>query len=980
MTDLLSNHQESLTAAIMHGLVDQGSYPKAPSLGPQLISNRAGDQIWDHLREELRSCQGFAFTVAFITDAMLSNLKPLLKNLATKGIRGRLLTATYLGFNQPKVFTELMKIPNLEVRIAKASGFHQKGYLFDHGDYQTAIVGSANLTVNAMLANRNQEWCFQISSLNEGALVEQVSTQVAEQWESATKLTTSWLVEYTEAYQEAKRQAPVMEDFHPTQTLAVVVPNAMQKEALKEIAYLRESESDRGLVISATGTGKTYLGAFDVQAVQPKRMLFLAHREQILKKARQSFQRVLGGQESEYGFYTGNEREKGAKYTFATIQTLSQDEHLKEFDPNAFDYILIDEVHHAGAKSYQRVMDYFKPAFFLGMTATPERNDDFSIFKLFDYQVAYEIRLQEALENDLLAPFHYVGISDYEFPKDDDQLTVDQYQDRFSDGHHHQEDQRAVELLSSSDRVAYILQQTNYYGFAGEKLHGLVFCSSVSEAEELAKEFSRQGVSAKALSGHDPVTIRQRVVMDFEQGKYNYLITVDIFNEGIDIPCVNQVVFLRSTQSAIVYVQQLGRGLRKYPGKEYVEVLDFIGNYKNSYMIPIALTGDDSYSKDQARETLDMEPTIGLSTIAFEEVARERIYATLKKTQLDRLANLRSRYLALKSQVGRVPKLMDFWRAHSVDPQVLVTAGKVKSYYQFLQKMGEDVHLTDYQERVQNFLATELVNGKRCQELLLLRELLTKEEVTPVAFAELLQKEGCLWDSPTQRSVEMVLGLSFYAKKAYPSQADYGGQPIVTTTLLGYQLNPQIRQSLKESALFRDLWEDAIEAGLARSQRYRPDQMMTVGEKYTRKDAVRLINNPLNVNAQIVSGYYFTNEESGLKEAIVFITYEKSEGIREEINYQNGFLNDRVVRYFMKQGDAKMSSKNFLRFKSGEYRLHLFMQKSAADDHLEYYYLGTCQYLDGSAELTNDGKRPRLGILLQLDQPLPYHLYHTFID
>lgn len=414
----------------MHGLVDQGSYPKAPSLGPQLISNRAGDQIWDHLREELRSCQGFAFTVAFITDAMLSNLKPLLKNLATKGIRGRLLTATYLGFNQPKVFAELMKIPNLEVRIAKASGFHQKGYLFDHGNYQTAIVGSANLTVNAMLANRNQEWCFQISSLNEGALVDQVSTQVAEQWKSATKLTTSWLVEYTEAYQEAKRQAPVMEDFHPTQTLAVVVPNAMQKEALKEIAYLRESESDRGLVISATGTGKTYLGAFDVQAVQPKRMLFLAHREQILKKARQSFQRVLGGQESEYGFYTGNEREKGAKYTFATIQTLSQDEHLKEFDPNAFDYILIDEVHHAGAKSYQRVMDYFKPAFFLGMTATPERNDDFSIFKLFDYQVAYEIRLQEALENDLLAPFHYVGISDYEFPKDDDQLTVDQYQDR----------------------------------------------------------------------------------------------------------------------------------------------------------------------------------------------------------------------------------------------------------------------------------------------------------------------------------------------------------------------------------------------------------------------------------------------------------------------------------------------------------------------------------------------------------------------
>ena len=344
----------------------------------------------------------------------------------------------------------------------------------------------------------------------------------------------------------------------------------MQTAALNEIEALRLAGKDRGLVVSATGTGKTYLGAFDVRAAKPKRMLFLAHREQILQKSCQSFQNILGGDPANFGLYTGGARDKNAKYLFASVQTLSREEHLHRFSPDDFDYILIDEVHHAGAESYQRIMDYFTPKFFLGMTATPERSDDFNIFNLFHYNVAYEIRLQQALELNMLAPFHYVGLTDYAFA-DQYEEEVDQYRNRKQGSKpSRKQEQRAVELLTSKERVNYILEQTDYYGYSGPVLHGLVFCSSVAEAEALARAFTAAGHPAKALSGADNgCDRRRRAVHELENGLIEYIITVDIFNEGIDIPCVNQVVFLRNTQSAIVYVQQsLGRGLRKYPGKD----------------------------------------------------------------------------------------------------------------------------------------------------------------------------------------------------------------------------------------------------------------------------------------------------------------------------------------------------------------------------------------------------------------------------
>ena len=252
-----------------------------------------------------------------------------------------------------------------------------------------------------------------------------------------------------------------------------------------EFKQFEMQAKDKGLIISATGTGKTYLSAFDVRRFKPKRMLFIVHREQILQKAKSDFKRVLGGIEEEFGILSGTNKQTNAKYLFATIQTISKEETLSQFDREAFDYILIDEVHKAGAKSYHKVIDYFKPQFFMGMTATPERTDDFNIYELFDYNIAYEIRLQEALEEDMLCPFHYFGVTDLEYNGE----IID--------------DATILSKLVTEERVNHMLEKIQYYGFSGETVKGLIFCSRKEEAQKLSVAMNEKGFRTIALTGDD---------------------------------------------------------------------------------------------------------------------------------------------------------------------------------------------------------------------------------------------------------------------------------------------------------------------------------------------------------------------------------------------------------------------------------------------------------------------------------------------
>ena len=378
------------------------------------------------------------------------------------------------------------------------------------------------------------------------------------------------------------------------------------------------------------------------------------------------------GLKKNLGFLSGTNKQTNAKYLFATIQTISKEETLSQFDREAFDYILIDEVHKAGAKSYHKVIDYFQPQFFMGMTATPERTDDFNIYELFDYNIAYEIRLQEALEEDMLCPFHYFGVTDLEYNGE----IID--------------DATILSKLVTEERVNHMLEKIQYYGFSGETVKGLIFCSRKEEAQKLSVAMNEKGFRTIALTGDDSQEIRAHRVNQLENGELDYILTVDIFNEGIDIPSINQVVMLRQTQSSIIFIQQLGRGLRKHNSKDFVTIIDFIGNYKNNYLIPIALSGDKSQNKDNVRRrTIDTSYIKGVSTVNFEEIAKKQIFKAINNSKLTATKIIKEAYVELKNRIGRVPYLYDFVSNHSIDPVVIVD--HYSNYYQFLLKMKEEV-------------------------------------------------------------------------------------------------------------------------------------------------------------------------------------------------------------------------------------------------------------------------------------------------
>ncbi|OJU40732.1 MAG: hypothetical protein BGN97_05340 [Microbacterium sp. 69-10] len=581
---------------------------------PLLIDNDGANQMLRAIRHELSRSRSFIFSVAFVTTSAVAMLKQALLDFPGQGT---IITSTYLGFNSPGAFRELLNLPNVTVRVytGTRAGFHAKGYLFEQDQSTTAIVGSSNLTPPALLTNR--EWNLRFSALPDGDIVDQLRRAVDVQLQTSVPLTVGWIDAYQATYVPPERRSRVVEVGDDAIQALVpgerIVPNSMQTEALVEIQKVRDAGERRAVVVSATGTGKTILSALDVRAVDPKRMLFVAHREQILDRAIEEFSRVLDAPAREFGKFVGPRRELDHKYVFATIQSLTTANNLLSIPPDHFDYVLIDEVHRAGAGSYRQVVNYLQPDFLLGMTATPERTDGFNVFEMFDFNVPYEIRLQKALEEEMLAPFHYYGVTDF---ARDEQIIDDTSQ---------------LATLIAPERADHIIKAIETYGHVGTAARGLMFCSRTEEARELVALLNRRSVHGRrlrtvALTGQDSINTREAVVERLERGELDYIVTVDVFNEGIDIPSVNQVVMLRQTKSSIIFTQQLGRGLRKAAGKDHLVVIDFIGNYTNNYLIPIALFGDNSLNKDSIRKKImdaqEAGAISGLSSVNFDKVSR----------------------------------------------------------------------------------------------------------------------------------------------------------------------------------------------------------------------------------------------------------------------------------------------------------------------------------------------------------------------
>lgn len=958
------------------GFIDDRT-PAPRIFNPELINN-SGRTMLEAITTLLRDADTFVFSVAFITADGLAALKQALLNF--RG-RGTIITSRYLDFNEPDMFRELLAAPNVDVFVhgKDTSGFHAKGYLFHSASGVTAIVGSTNLTTQALRAN--EEWNLKFSASHDGDIAFQLSEAVDYQISRSARLTNEWINDYEESRRtrvlvKSDDEIALQENGND-----VLVPNPMQAEALEEVGKLYASGERRAVIISSTGTGKTILGAMAARDYRASRLLFLAHQEQILTKAESEFHRVIPESRGASGIFSGRQKDTGANFLFSTIQSMSSPASLAQFHRDHFDYIIIDEVHRSGAESYRRVIEYFRPKFLLGLTATPERTDGFNIFELFDWNVPYEIRLHKALEAKMLVPFHYFGISDYVAG---DGTTIS--------------DVSSTAQRVSAPRVDYIVDKLNLYSAGGE-IKGLIFCARNDEASLLSQALNGRTVLGRtlrtvALSGSNTFAEREDALTKLEQGQLDYILTVDIFNEGIDIPTVNQIVMLRGTASSIIFTQQLGRGLRKSRGKTHLRVFDFIGNYDNNYLIPVALDG--SRNKDALRSRVrgtDARESIPLSsTVNFDPVAQQRVLDSLAKVSLDSMKECRNAVQQLRQRLGTVPRLRDYVRFETFDPVSLAT--KVHNYWNLLAKFKQ-VELTPgpAESAFLSFLSGEILNGKRPHELLLIKTLMENGAVTKDQYRGILENYGARNDQQSIESTERVLTLDFYSNppKSYgvAKQGDLSqGNNRAKAQYLSvieikddrYELSQDFADLL---SAYTDLsspesfaWHvtDIIETGLLLNRTYHSRTGdLVLNNQYTRKDVSRLLNWAANAEATMM-GYRVDRATSTVP---IFVTYHKGLDSKESIRYEDRFTDPSSMRWFTRHG-LDLSSREVQSIVSNAATLHLFVKKDDSEGK-DFYFLGRARASSpAETEMPIDSTTtvPVVAMDLRLESPVEAGLYN----
>lgn len=950
---------KKLENSLYKGFIDQNRTVSS-HFKPKLLSNKTHENVLTTLLQELKTCKSFTFSVAFITEGGLATLKTMLYDLQKKGIKGRILTSTFLHFNQPKMFKELLKLTNVDVRITDIKGFHSKGYIFEHEEYYSLIVGSSNLTDSALKAN--YEWNVYLNSLENGEIIQHFKNQYEQAWIEATILSEEWIASYQPIYLENMQQPSKVASTplyvtNPLKDSLLIQPNKMQTAALEQLKALRAAGAQKGLIISATGTGKTYLSAFDVRNAAPKRLLFVVHREQILTKAMADYRKILLGNDEDYGILSGTSKNTDARYLFATVQTMSRDPYLQQFAKDHFDYILIDEVHRAGAESYLKIIHYFTPQFLLGMTATPERTDNFNIYELFDYNIAYEIRLQEALEEDMLCPFHYFGVTDY--IKDEE--VIDETAD--------------LQKLIVKERVEHILEKIDYYGFSGTRVKGLMFCSKKEEARELSKILNHRGLKTCALTGEDSQETREHAIEQLRTGELDYILTVDIFNEGIDIPFLNQIVMLRQTQSSIIFIQQLGRGLRKHDTKDYVAIIDFIGNYKNNYLIPIALSGDKTMNKDNVRRnTVNTDYIRGISTINFEEIAKKQIFDAIKNTNLSTLKTLKDSYLEVKNRIGRIPLLADFIEQNSLDPEVII--GYIPTYYEFLLKMKADIApITDYEKSVLSLIGKDFLSGKRIHEILLLKLLAENESISEQEYISALKKENAYISEDTIAGIENVFSLQFFVDV---DKKKFGQKPVIIKMDSHYRFNEELELSLQDSN-FKQYFMDLLACAFIKNANYDNHEPFKLYEKYSRREVCRLLDWDKNEEGTLNGG----RPKSG--DFPIFVNYHKNDDNDTETKYMDEFLATDAFRWCSTKNRYIKSKEMQVLINSvaNGTNVYLFVKKDNGEGK-DFYYLGRGTVNPTSAKedkiFDKGAYHPVVTMEMVLEQPIQYDIYHYLVE
>lgn len=940
---------DELLKALSTSLVDKNIKSSKP-LQPTLLTNTNQKKVLSTIVDQLLECKSFIISVSFITYSGVNLLLETFSRLEAKGVSGKILTGDYLHFTQPKALKTLNAFKNIEVKLITDKDFHAKGYFFESDDNWNIIVGSSNLTQSAL--TKTEEWNIRFSSYKKGKLISDILETFFALWELTPPLTQileDYSIIYNQTQNTNKLKSKLYAQYIENQKYnqESYIPNKMQIKALSSLAKIHQAGENKALIISATGSGKTVLSAYDVKAFNPKRILFIVHRQTIAIKSLNTFKQVMP--DKSYGLLTGDHKDLHADYIFATIQTLVT--HLQMFDQYHFDYIIIDEVHHGGAKTYQEVFNYFKPSFNLGMSATPQRTDGFDIFAMYNNTIAYEYHLFDALNENILTPFHYFGVTD---------ITIN---DQIVD------EKTTINNLTSKLRVKHIIEKIKFYGYDGDKLHGLMFVSSSEEGYLLSSQLNSNGLKTIFIGAKDSQQKRLNIIEQFENGHFDYIITVDIFNEGIDIPCVNQIVLLRPTKSAIIYTQQIGRGLRKHDQKEFVVIIDFIGNYKNNYLNPIAISSNSTYNKDTLAKDVILNGIDFLSgecVIQFEEIVESQLLEKISNTNFSTLSNIKKDFEYLSLKYNKTPKLIDFIKNELISPQTILENKSFKNYSQIKSKFNNEVYPLNGNETIfLNYFSQVTFPAKRLHEIEIVKILLSEDIID---LNNLLNQVNLSFASDQSKTtlnalkhLQRTIFTSLSEEKLY--------MPIITIDNNYVEFSKQFKEALTNS-YFKSELKDILEVTrvVYESEGYEKERLLTPSKMYTRKQAYKCSLHDFH-NGYQVGGYtIFENE------ALIFITLDNSNSFSD---FENEILNNLQLTWFSKAGRKLKNNDNTLtpegRVAHSIIPAKIFIKRNSSES---FYFIGESKKVANFTELTNDSKKYVVKFVFELNEPIDDGLLH----
>ena len=982
--------QSELLEALASGFVNNED-SSFSSLEPQFVYNseQKHRKVYRQIIQELNECVSFSFSVAFITRSGYQVLLESLKEALERGVKGRILTTDYLSFTDPDVLLDIeRRFPNIELRVYptfdQEGGFHTKGYIFEEKKKNETlyklIIGSSNLTDSAL--SKNQEWNTEFVSTKDGKMVKEILSEFSSLWEKAAPL-HPFIEQYKRIYEEQKEIALARPLLRKEEYL--LKPNAMQTRFVESLqtSFLRGDK--RGLLISATGTGKTYASAFGIRELKPKRVLFLAHRTNLLAQAIRSYQTVFP-LSKRFAIFSGDKKQiknltnvtnfewdkmKEYDFVFATRELFGKEENYSRFPPSFFDFVVIDEAHHVIGSTYRKILNHLNARYILGMTATPETTvNPEAVYETFDHNVLFEIRLQDALEENLLCSFHYYGVKDVGWA--DDKLYETKEFARYFD----------------KERVDLILEKSRFYGYSGSRVKGLIFVSGKEDGRALEKALKERGEKVAFLCGEDDALTRERTISllekeDISDGEYlSYIITVDIFNEGVDIPSINQVLLLRPTESTIVFIQQLGRGLRHFKTKDFVVIVDFIGNYKNNFMIAKAFAfGGD---KDEARmRVVNLGDLPGISTIEFDEIAKREIFASLAKTSFNTFESFANEFIHLANKLYRLPSYDDFLSFSDFDPLRIIK--KYDSYYVFLRMLEKRKRLPDFIKELPKFSDEEefilkeagliLGAGIRKEEPLLLLTLI--EGGSYGVFLNRLLQEGIVLSEQKKRTILNLLKGNWLASLSKTtSHYSFIGED--------NELNPELKVLLNDEDFYQEL-HSLVEFYLERNKRFYShkykDTDFVLNAQYSYREISQLFNYEKDYSS-VLNGYKYDKKNDILP---IFINYDKAPDLDERTSYKDKFLDPKFLAWESRAGEKENGTlANCLRNKKT--KIYLFVRKTNYDKETEakkFYFLGEASCIGPvvANEKTLQGQTKKLSyidVTLKLENEARNDIYSYF--